>query len=281
MQVIVAQLSQNQKERNSKRHPRRQNGVYLLSGISRCSLCGSPHYGLSSHQRNGAVHLRYACTQAQRRHDCAAKPIPAKFYEENILDHVIRFFDDPQNIINMLTVFQQDNSSHQARVDEEHASLSAQLATVRKAVTHLTNAISESGHSSALLKKLSASETQEADLLAKISKLKTQTVPPIFIPSIEQARAMSNKISEDLRSKDRVFIHRVLMGIIHEVRAAREGHHLRGKITFFHTPESKKKALSNTVSLSSLPVGAPTYRHSISLEGTIPSRGRPRKKPVT
>jgi site-specific DNA recombinase len=263
VQVIITDLAQKQKSRTSKRHPRRQSGVYLLSGISKCGICNAPHYGLTSYQRNGSAYLRYACTRARRRHDCSAKPIPAKFLEETVLSKVHQFFDDPQNLINMLTTFQADNSSYQTHLDEELASLTAQLGPVRKAITNLTNAISESGHSSALLKKLTASEALENELLSKLTHLKTQTIPPIIIPTTEQARAMTHKIKTDLQSKDRTFVHQILLGIIHEIVSTREENHIYGTITFFHIPEDKKKGTSKTVSLSSAPVGALAYRKEI------------------
>lgn len=280
VQLIIADLAQKQKTRASKRHPRRQSGVYLLSGISKCGECNAPHYGHTSYQRNGTVYLRYACTRAKRRDDCNAKPIPAVFFEKMVLDKVHQFFDDPQNLINVMIAFQQDNSNHQDHVDEELASLAAQMGPVRKAITNLTNAIAESGHTRALLKKLSAFETLENEILAKMEKLKTQTIPPIIVPTFEQARAAAHKINADLQSKDRPFIHRVLLGIIHEVVTTREKKRIYGTITFFHVPKDKKKDTSNTVSLSSAPVGAPLYRHSISFDGAI-NNGRPKKKPVS
>jgi hypothetical protein len=180
---------------------------------------------------------------------------------------VHQFFDDPQNLINMLTAFQADNSSYQTHLDEELASLTAQLGPVRKAITNLTNAISESGHSSALLKKLTASEALENELLSKLTHLKTQTIPSIIIPTTEQARAMAHKIKTDLQSKDRTFVHQILLGIIHEIVSTREENHIYGTITFFHMPEDKKKGISKTVSLSSAPLGAP--KKTISKDGFL------------
>ncbi len=262
VQIIIGQLSQQQKTRTSKRHPRRQSGVYIFSGLSKCGLCRSPHYGQTSYQRNGTVYLRYACTRAKRRKDCLAKPIPANVLEEIVLDKIHHFFDDPNNLINILIAFQADNSSHQARVDEEVASHAAQLATTRKSITNLTNAIADAGHTTSILKRLASAEAQEAELLTKISKLKTQTIPLIYVPTEDQARAAAHKIQKDLQSKDRAFIRQTLLGIIHEIEVTREGKNLRGKITFFHTPapQDKKKEINKTVSLSSAPVGAPNRK---------------------
>ena len=259
VQLVIKELSQKQKTRTSKRHPRSQSGVYILSGISKCGHCGSPHYGHTSFQRNGSAYLRYACARAKRRHDCDAKMIPAKFLEDTIIENVIHFFDNPQNLINAITAFQQDQSAQQGRLDEELASLSQQLSTTRRNISNLTNAIAESGHSQSLLKKLKSIEAQETELLEKINKLKNQVIPPLIIPTVEQARVMTHKIGQDLKSKDRTFIRQILLGIIHEITTTREGNTIHGKITLFHTLGGKKKDMSKTVSLSSLPVGAPQF----------------------
>lgn len=270
VQVIINELARKQKVRISARHPRRQSGVYILSGISKCGLCNSPHYGLTSHQHNGTSYLRYACTRAQRNKDCKAKPIPAKFYEEAVLGNIVKFFGDPNNMIRVITAFQADSSTYQHRLDEDIASLFAQLAPVRRAITNLTNAIGESGHSPAVLKKLSAAEANEKDLLERMEKLKTQVIPPVIVPTIEQARAAAHKIKKDLQSKDRTFIRQTLLGFVHEVVAVREKKQIHVKIVFYH----------KTVSMGVGPVGAPVYRHSLSFSGTIPRNGRPNKKPL-
>ncbi len=276
VQLIINELAQKQKTRTSARHPRRQSGVYILSGISKCGLCHAPHYGLTSYQRNGSAYLRYACTRAQRRKDCKAKPIPARYFEENVLKEINDFFSVPENLINIIARFQEDNSTVQSRLDEELASLSAQLGPVRRAITNFTNAIGESGHSPALLKKLSAAEAQEKGLLEQIEKLKTQVIPPLIIPTLEQARAIGHKIQTDLQSKDRTFIRQVLLGILHEVLAVREKKEIHIQIIFYHTA-SKKKGTAKTASTPVPPVGAPLYRHSIFISGTI-SRPRAGKK---
>ena len=158
---------------------------------------------------------------------------------------------------------------NQYQLDGERASLAAQLGLVRKSITNLTNAISESGHSAALLKKLSANEALEVEIRSKLEKLKAQTHPAIIIPTEDQARAAAHRISIDLKSKDRAFVRQTLLGTIHEINTVREGNHIHGMITFFHSP-------IKTVSLSSSPVGAPIYRHSIPFEGII----SPNRKPV-
>lgn len=273
VQKVIDQLSQNQKTISSARHPRRQSGVYILSGLSKCGLCHAPHYGHTSNQRNGSAYLRYACTRAKRRHDCNAKMIPADFLENTVLNEIKAFYKYPQNIINMLSTFSEATSSYQDNIDEEISSLTSQLATTRKSITNLTNAIAEAGHTQAILKKLASSEEQEKSIFSKLSELKTKKIPPVYVPTVEQATYISNEIIEKLKSKDRTFIHQILMGMIYEIETIRDGDNLHGVITLFHV-ENKKKV--NTVSLSSPSVGAPIYRHSIKFESIAP-----KKKPVS
>ncbi len=261
VQLIVAELSQRQKVRSTKRDPRRQSGTYLLSGIAKCGLCQSPLCGHTTYQVNGNAYLRYVCTQKKRRHDCESMPIPAKQFEEAVIDKVAEFFSDPQNLINMLTAYNSDIAGSQSQVDEEHASLSAQLASVRKTITNLTNAISEAGHSSAILKKLSASETLENELLSKISVLRSRVTPQAFIPKPEQIKTMGEKIKKDLKSEDRAFVRRVLLGFIEQVISVREKERIRVRMVMFYAVQGK-----NNMPTSAAPVGAPICRHTVNFE---------------
>lgn len=118
-------------------------------------------------------------------------------------------------------------------------------------------------------------------LLVKLAHLKNQSAAPVIVPNEEQARAVSHRIQEDLRSEDPVFVRQILLGMISEVFADRTGKYVVAKISHYHIPPDKKKALSETVSMFLPPVGAPIHRHSIFVTGIIPPSGRPKKKPVT
>lgn len=241
----VQQIMQANAERKSvhskKNHPRRKGGIYMLSGILKCARCEGMMNGMNSPQPRGADYLRYNCATAKNKKTCAAKPIPAKLIETLVLDQINKFFDDPQNLINTLAAFKEDHSNVQAKVDEELASIHPQLATVRKKIANLTNAIAEKSHSQALLKKLTVFEEEETELLSRIAQLKAQNTGTVVVPTLEQARVASKRVQEDLKSKDPAFIRQILHTMISEIYVDRNGKHLVYQIVFYHIPQVKKK----------------------------------------
>lgn len=277
VQTLMEQYAQRRHMTSETDHPRRKISGYLFSGIIRCARCGSVMNGMSSPQPYGEDYRRYQCAAAKIQKTCSAKPIPAKLIEQLVISELDKFFSNPQNLINQLTQFKNDQSSHQVIVDAKNASLSAQLGTVRKGITNTTNAIAKHGISNALSKSLAALEEDEKEVYRQIAELKLKSSMPIIVPTHEQAMHFAKRIKQDLHSEDPTIVRQTLLGIVHEVTVDRIGKHLIGRVVYYHTPEVKKKPLTETVPISRPPVGAPIYRHSISFEGIVPNRGRPRK----
>ena len=286
VQALMESFAQHKHLQSLKHHPRRQSGSYILSGLAKCARCGSPLSGLTSPQPYGKDYRRYACARAKRTKECAAKPIPGELLEKSVLDKLHEFFEDPDNLINIMKAFRNDHATRNDRVEEERTSLSAQLASVRKRLTNLTNAIADTGHTSAMVKKLASLEAEEKDLQGQLAQLKSQAVAPIVVPTREMALARAHKVQDALKSKDRAFIRQTLVGIVSEIPVDRNGKSVIGRIIFYHTaqepsdrsPPPEEDPLLNTVSLFHYPVGAPIYRHSVTFEAIVPSNGRPRKK---
>jgi len=281
VQTIIQANAQRKHVHSGVNHPRRMSSVYIFSGILKCARCGGMMNGMNSPQPHGRDYRRYNCATAKNKKTCTAKPVPAEFVEKLILDKIHQFFDDPQNLMDMLTAFKEDNEDRQSHVDEERASLSAQLVTVRRKLSNLTNAIAEKSGSQALLKKLTALEEEETALLGNLAQLKAQSTAPIVVPTVEQARQKAHRIQEELKSKDPQFVRQKLLGITSEIFIDRTGKHLIGRVVFYHSPTIKKKPPPENVFTYRAPVGAHIYRQSIPFEATIPNNGRPKKKPVS
>jgi len=280
----VQTITSAAKERNhlhSKTvHPRRVVSVYLLSSIAKCARCGGSLNGQTTKQPYGEDYRQYICATAKNKKTCTAKAIPAKVLEKLVIDGMCNFFDDPQNLINVLTKFQSTHANHQNIVDEERASITPQLATVRKKLTHLIDVLTEKPASSTLLKKLTSLEEEESILISKLAQLKNKNHAPISIPTLEQARTATQRIQEDLRSSDPAKVRQVLIGIIDGIKADRIGKHIVAKVDYYHVPAVKKKnSIVNYVYITP-PRGGTIYRHSLSFETTIPNSGRPNKKPL-
>lgn len=281
VQKIMEATAQRRHLNSESDHPRRKASPYLLSGMLHCARCGAVMNGLSSPQPYGEDYRRYLCTSAKIKKTCAIKPVPAKVVEKMVLAEIHKFFDNPQNLIDMLTRFKESKSDSEARIKIQLASYNSQLATVRKAVTNTANAISSHGISNALSKRLTALEEEETGLLLKINNVKAQFTAPVTIPTIEQARTAAHQIQNSLCSEDPLYIRQILLGIIAEIQVDRMDKTIVGIINIYHSPTPvKKKTIDNTVSILPVSVGAPIYRHSISFEGVIQNSGRPKKKPV-
>lgn len=275
VQTIMQASAQRKNLQSQTEHPRRKKATFILSGILKCARCGGMLNGMNSPQPHGNDYRRYQCATAKNKKTCSIKPIPAKLIEKMVLDELHKFYDDPQNLISVLSGFQADRSIRQNQVDEERGSLSAQLAAVRRKLSNLTNVLAERPHSQALLKKLTSLEEDESALLVKLAHLKNKSAAPVIVPNEEQARAVSHRIQEDLRSKDPVIVRQILLGMISEILADRTGKYVVAKIIHYHIPPD-----SETVSMFPPPVGALIHRHSLFATGIIPPSGRPKKKPV-
>jgi DNA invertase Pin-like site-specific DNA recombinase len=274
----IMQASAERKHLNSATvHPRRVASIYLLSSIAKCARCGGSLNGQTTKQPYGEDYRQYICATAKNKKTCSAKAMPAKFLENLILTGLNQFFDDPQNLINVLSEFQAMQANQQNYVDEERASISPQLAAVRKKLSRLVETLTEKPSSPALLKKLTDLEEQETSLLSQLAQLKDHTAAPIIVPTIEQSRERSQRIQQDLKSKDPAIARQTLLGIIDQIKADRIGKHLIVKLDFYHVPKKKGEVY---YAYNSSPRGGTIFRHSISFQGIIPNNGRPRKKPL-
>jgi DNA invertase Pin-like site-specific DNA recombinase len=254
---VIMQANADRKNINSKtEHPRRKSSVYILSGIIKCARCGSPMNGLSTPQPYGKDYRRYNCATAKNKKTCAIKPVPAELVEKLVLDQLHIFFDDPKNLINILTTFQKDHAAESDKVEEKRTSLKHQLSATRKKIINLTNAIAEKSHSPAMLKKLTDLEEEETAILSGLEQLKAQTITPIVVPTLDQAKELAHNIQVDLKSKDYAFIRQTLLGILSEVIVDRFDKHVVGRMVYYHIPNVKKKLLADNMSIIPAPVGA-------------------------
>lgn len=274
----IMDAAKERKHLNTKtNHPRRVVSIYLLSSIAKCARCGGSLNGQTTKQPYGDDYRQYICATAKNKKTCTAKAIPAKVLEKLVLDGLHKFFNDPQNLINVLTKFQELHNNRQNHVDEERASLTPQLATVRKKINRLTDVLTEKPSSQALLKKLTALEEEETALTSKLAQLKNNTAAPIIVPTLEQSRERSSRIQQELKSNEPIKVRQTLLGLIETVKADRIGKHIISKVDYYHIATVKKKNSEVNYVYSSPPRGGTIYRHSLSFSGIIPENGRPPK----
>jgi hypothetical protein len=160
----------------------------------------------------------------------------------------------------LLELDRQQNENLLASNELASAELQKQLRLVRRSISNLTAAIAESGHSQAMLSKLSAFEAEQADLQSRLLQLKEKM--PASVPALtgEQILALSQRLSANLASKDPVEVRTVLRSITKSIIIDRQGNKVYGLINYYHCPrESISPPFGGdpfTASKSLTPVGA-------------------------
>jgi DNA invertase Pin-like site-specific DNA recombinase len=216
-------------------NPRRVASSYLLSGLSYCARCGSPHYGLTARQPSGDYYRRYACTRSKRNRDCDAKPIPANILETAVLDDLRTRILDPDHLDQLRLVVLDGLQARRSQVDTSRQALHKDLASVRRQIARVTAAIADAGHSRALLDKLQTLENEEGELLAGIARLDASREDPRQVQTLDHA-ALSDELRRRLEAEDPHELRHILRGIIQRILADRDGTLVTGEIIYYYPP---------------------------------------------
>jgi site-specific DNA recombinase len=293
VQKIQEHHANLQNVKNSAAHPRRRapNPSYLLTGLARCARCGSPLYGMTSKQRNGGSYYRYACTGKKLRNNCDLQPIPAHPLEREVIANLKAFFDHPQNIQDLIDEDRAYAEAYSETRNNEIRNKQKELTLVRRSITNITNAISASGHSNAILRKLRDLEFEENDILSKIEKIKNETpeLPPII--TTEEIYRASRRLVDNLTSNDIAKQRSAILITTAHVKADRTSRTIIATIDLkFRSRASARESASipeepdgdeileqlTTAFLPVAPMGAQRYKRSIEISFTIAPKGKPR-----
>jgi len=158
-----------------KKHPRRQTSSYILSGNLYCAKCNSPMVGSATKSTVKNWRKRYyTCSLASRTHraECNARLIPAEVIENWTITYLI------DQVLN-LPFMRQLADEALSGVDEQLSELTNQQSALTAALTEnkrqrnaIADAIIAAGHTSTLLERLKALETDYASLTAQDTHLK-------------------------------------------------------------------------------------------------------------
>lgn len=264
----------------SKRHPRRVNSSYLLSGLAYCARCESPLFGRSSVRKNGTRLTAYFCTRAYRKRDCSKHRIPGKALENTVLEKLREVYLRPEYLAAIRQEYLAQLGTAIEDQDQQRRVLTGELGKVRRKIDHLANAIAESGHTQSLLKRLEGFEARQAELLTQLAahdNARTQPLPQIppeqLAEYLEDMLAIFERGSlEDQRG--------ILRGILESVFVDREENRLFGVINVYYPPgydppKANPPSKGGMYAYNPMPVGAAFYRHTISFD--CPARS-PRSK---
>ncbi len=233
-------------------HPRRKASSFKLSGILYCGICSAPMSGHKSKQRNGSYYIRYECTNAKRNQGCTASRIPAARLEEAVIQTLTEDILVPDYLeavqAEMLTEIGQNREQFKA----ERRSLRAQLGQTRKKISYTVNAISDAGHSRALLEQLQTLESMELQHQANIAILDQKIADPISHTK-QEITVRAETLIENLRKSSPAEFRHHLRGLVLRITAYRDEREIIGYLTFLYPlPDVKKNS-----DIESVPKGDP------------------------
>jgi len=113
-------------------------------------------------------YLYYRCTQSGELHRCPARSIPKEQLEgmvvKTLTDYVLR----PDLLADLYQEIQKRQAARVGQIGQELAGLQSQLTATAAGVQRVIAAITESGHSQALLQQLAILENNQQELEIKI-----------------------------------------------------------------------------------------------------------------
>lgn len=260
VQKRIEELSQ---KRFKTQHPRRVNSIYLLSGLVKCAICGSPMSGNSvTFKSNRGRDEAYLCTRAKRHAGCDAKRIPRSRLEDLVLSTLSDYILIPESMAATQEIAIENQTQGEARRSERKREKLDDRTVLSREIANITRAISAAGHSQALLDELKKKESERAEINAELKELEIpiETVPDLTQPQIETA---SKRLLERLNSSTLETRRETLRGIIHEVIAQRNGKEIEAFITYYYPPPFELSP-TGSLSMSRASVGAPLYRQTFT-----------------
>ena len=161
----------------TKKNPRgrhRVNGDYLLTGKLFCGMCDAPMTGYSGTSKGGTLHYYYVCQRRRLEKTCKKKNVRRDFIElqvaQAIMDNAIQ--DDVIEWIADQTVAYNDRKEVESRV----GMLEEQLATTKRGIKNILNAIEQGVVTPSTRDRLQELEAEQSKIEGKIAAARADIV---------------------------------------------------------------------------------------------------------
>jgi hypothetical protein len=119
------------------------------------------------------------------------------------------------------------------QIDEQRRELSNSLAGLRRRIAHLTEAITESGHTRALLEKLAGLESDETINMARLAELDPHAEAPTPDLADDQLIHMAEHFPNILLEGDLQTLQAILRGFVEKIMVDRNKNIIMGVITYY------------------------------------------------
>ncbi len=228
-------ISRQHQEKHGFNHPRVLRSRFILTGLLRCALCGGFMYAQISRQKHYKSYDYYRCqNNITGQFNCGASYIPKAELEERVLAAVHNRILDSVILTDIYTEVQRQIAAGQDEQTILIQQVDAELDNAKRRIQRLVAAISDAGHSQALLAELAGLEKKEAELNDRLARLederdRVQQELSIDMDGVVRSIGAALEMAND---KEKAVI---LRGFISEIRAQKINKEIKGEIEY-HLP---------------------------------------------
>lgn len=260
------------------RHPKqRSDNGYLLSGLLKCSLCGSAMIGSRGSATRGRKRWRYyICSKKDRQFKaCASATLSADMVEQTILDTLCDNILTLDTAKEIFMTWVRDLIAGAPNAEEHLAGLKEQHSEVKRIIANLIKVVEAGNAGPTIADTLAARERERADLETAMAKINKRIDPnKVRLPDDDQLQIFLARLRQALQGEDKQAVKTLLNALIIEVQASKTGGFMRYVLPIAPPPSQKKTpppdkgegATEGGIALGM--EGAPTGR--LSIPSTIP-----------
>ena len=206
-------------------HERRLTSNYIFSGLLECGVCGGPMTGSRVLYPDRQGHYYYLCIQKRlSKSGCGARNVNETELEAIVRKLLIEYIYEPDILDELYRQAQEyianTGGGHAAAI----ASIEKELSEVEKEVGNLVDAISATGHSSAMLARLTEREAVRDRLRVDMFEARglqaEYTIPDMSRADFDRLAADAERILGAGELRDRQIFYR---GIIEKIVVERVG----------------------------------------------------------
>lgn len=208
-------------------HPNRVRGAYMLTGLARCGVCGSPLNGNTVKLNGQDNYAYYYCNRAKRRKDCPNPRIPRDGLERTILAALAAHVLQPETLAELQ---EESHALHAERTrtgNSELDTLRTRLTLVQGQVSRLVDAISRVSLTAPLEEKYQTLELERLELHTRISLLTAQAArPPQPLP-LANLTTLAEKLQRIFTEGSLPVKREILQSFVHQIIVTRTGADVR------------------------------------------------------
>lgn len=115
--------------------------IYILQGVGRCGLCGSPLLCVTGTGKLGKVYPYYRCSNKSRRGGCASKELPAETWEQLALELLVQLTQSAGPLVRAWAAELAKNAARGELLVEERADLIRRRDGLREQLNRLIDAM--------------------------------------------------------------------------------------------------------------------------------------------